>query len=144
MPNQDEIDTAPVVMRDDTHVTFESIELSPGDRAELVLSPEKPVRSPVLFVSSTQKDSTVIVEQILHGRTAIFEREGLTLEKLRFGKKVDLTITAEEPIVVVVANPSPLKTTVGASLVTNEPEDDTTYRLTGENIPPDRVFEKKD
>lgn len=126
---QDEIDTAPVVMKDDTHVTFESIELLPGDRAELVLAPSRPVCRPVLFVSSTQKDSAVVIEQISHGRSAIFEGENLNIENMRFGKQTEFIVTPSEPIIVLVSNPSPLKTTVGASLVTNTPPPETTYRL---------------
>jgi hypothetical protein len=138
MKNQDEIDTAPVVMKDDTRVTFKSIELASGERAELVLSPERPLRCPILFMSSTKKDSTITVEQILHGRTVIFERENVTLDSLRFGKPTYLTITENEPIKIVVVNTSPFQTTIGASLVMNEQSQDSTYHLTGEQLAKDK------
>jgi len=134
MPNQDDIDTAPVILRDDTNVTFESIELAPGDRAEIVLSPKRPVANAVLFVSSTQRDSAVVIEQVLHGGIAIFGEDRLTIEQLKYGKKIDFIVTESEPLAVVVSNPSPLKTTVGASLVTNEPESKTAYQLRDDEI----------
>ena len=138
MKNQDEIDTAPVVMRDDVKVTFESIELAPGERAELVLSPERPLRCPILFMSSTMKGSTITIEQIVHGHAAIFERENLSINQLRFGKATGLTITESEPIKIVIINTSPFKTTVGASLVMNEKSVDSTYSLTGDDIAQDK------
>lgn len=138
MKNQDEIDTAPVVARDDTRVTFESIDLAPGDKAELVLAPDRPIRNPILFMSNTVKESSVVVEQILHGRTAIFEREHLTIDQLRFGKPTYLMVTESEPIVIVVINNSPLRTTVGASLVTNQQTESTTYSLSGDQITQDK------
>ena len=138
MKTQDDIDTAPVVVKDDLHVTFESVELAPGDRAEIVLAPERPLRCPILFMSNCEKTSTVTIEQIVHGCTAIFEREHVTIDQLRYGKPTHLTITEDEPIKVIVVNTSPLKTTVGASLVVNEQSQDTTYRLTGDQIAKDK------
>lgn len=138
MKKQDEIDTAPVVVKDDLNVTFESVELAPGDRAQIILSPEKPLRFPILFMSNTQKESTVSIEQILHGRTAIYEEEHLTVEQLRYGKSTKLMVTESEPIKIVVINTSPLKTTVGASLVANKQADDGSYSLKGNQIIKDK------
>lgn len=143
MKSQDEIDTAPVFFKDDSRVTFESIELSPGDRAELVLAPERPLRDPILFMSNTQKESTIAVEQILHGKTAIFEREKLTLDQLRYGKATGLTITENEPIKIIVINTSPFKTTVGASLVANEKAQDSTYSLSSDQLAKDKNKDKE-
>jgi hypothetical protein len=131
---QDDIVTEPVVVKDDLNVTFESVELAPGDRAQLILSPERPLRFPILFMSNAQKESTVAVEQIMHGRTAIFENEHVTLEQLRFGIPTSLMVTESEPIKIVVVNTSPLKTTVGASLVVNEQAENTRYSLKGDQI----------
>jgi hypothetical protein len=178
MPRQEDIDTAPVIMKDDTHVTFESIELAPGDRAEIVLAPRRPVVAPVLFVSSTQKDSSIVIEQIVHGdraesATQVFGGETLgsqipgsqtlgsqtlgsqtlgsqtlgsqtlgsqtlSLDSLRFGRQLDLIVTENEPIKILVANSGRFKTTVGASLVTNSPESKTTYQLSGDKIVQDK------
>lgn len=151
MPRQEDIDTAPVIMKDDTHVTFESIELAPGDRAEIVLAPRRPVVAPVLFVSSTQKDSSIVIEQIVHGdraesATQVFGGETpgshgsqtLSLDSLRFGRQLDLIVTENEPIKILVANSGRFKTTVGASLVTNSPEPKTTYQLSGDKIVQDK------
>jgi hypothetical protein len=119
MQPQDEVDTVPIVLNDATHVTFESIELSPGDRAEIVLSPETALRCPILFLSCTPKEGVIAVEQIIHGRTAIFEKPPTTLDQLRFGKPTGLTVTESEPIKVIVTNTGSVKTTIGASLVAN-------------------------
>ena len=143
MKNQDEIDTTPVVMKNDTRVTFESIELAPRDRAELVLSPERPLRSPILFMSSTVTNSVVVVEAILHGRTPIFDREHVTIEQLRFGRPTGLTITESEPIKIIVSNTSFVRTTVGASLVANEQQSDPTYSLKGDQIARDEDKSKE-
>ena len=142
MKNQNDIDTAPVLMKENTQVTFESIDLPPGDKAELVLSPVRALRCPILFLSSTNKSSTIVVEQIFHGRSAIFEHENLTVEQLRFGKATGLTVTESEPIKIIVINASPFQTTVGASLVTNESVLDSTYRLSGDQIAQDETKEK--
>lgn len=115
----DEIETTPILLHDATHVTFESIDLCPGDRAEIVLSPETALRCPVLFLSCTPNDSVITVEQIIHGRTAIFEKSPATLEQLRFGKTTDLTVTESEPIKVIVTNTGSIKSTISASLVAN-------------------------
>ena len=120
---QEDVDTVPIMLQDDSHVTFESIELSPGDRAEIVLSPETAFRCPVLFLSSSPKDSTITVEQVIHGRTAIFEKPPATLEQLRFGRPTGLTVTDSEPIKVIVTNTGSVKTTIGASLVANNPKE---------------------
>jgi hypothetical protein len=138
MKNQDDIDTAPVVMRGDTRVVFESIDLAPGDRAELVLSPDRPLLNPILFMSSTVKASVVVVEAILHGHMPIFDKEHVTIDQLRFGKATGLTITESEPIKIVVVNTSSARTTVGASLVMNEQQPDATYHLKGDNIVQDK------
>jgi hypothetical protein len=143
MKNQDEVDTAPVLFKDDTRVTFESIELSPGERAELVLIPDRPLRNPILFMSSTQKESDVAIEQVLHGHTAIFVREKLTLDQLRFGKAAGLTVTENEPIKIIVVNVGPFKTTVGASLVANTTSQDSTYRLSGDQLVKDQEKNKE-
>jgi hypothetical protein len=137
MKNQDDIVTEPVVVKDDLNVTFESVELAPGDRAEIVLSPKQPLRCPTLFMSNTAKESTITIEQLYHGRTAIFANEHLTLEQLRFGKPTHITVTESEPIKIVIVNSSPLKTTVGASLVLNA-KPDTTYHLKGKQTAKDK------
>jgi hypothetical protein len=138
MKNLDDIDTTPVVVKDDLHVTFESVDLAPGDRAEIVLSPERPLRSPILFMSNSEKGSTVTIEQIVHGRTTIFDREHLTIDQLRYGKPTGLTVTEDEPIKIIVVNVGSSRTTVGASLVINDKSKDTTYLLKGDQLAKDK------
>jgi len=134
MKNQDEIDTNPIVMKDDTKVEFESIDLAPGERAEIILAPKRPLRSPTLFMSSTVKDNQVVVEEVTHSRVPILVSRDQQLDSFRFGHKVDLLITESEPIKIVLVNCGATRTLVGASLIANDQKQDTTYRLKGNEI----------
>jgi hypothetical protein len=138
MKTLDEIDTTPTILKDETSVTFESIDLNPGDRAELVLCPMKAVRNSRLFMSSSNKDSTVNVEQVFHGRSAIFTQETLRFDSFRYGRKIPMTVSNSEPLKIIVINSSPLRTTVSASLASSEATSDTTYRLSGGQIAKDK------
>jgi hypothetical protein len=134
MKNQDEIDTNPIVMKDSTKVEFESIDLAPGERAEIILAPKRPLRCPVLFMSSTVKNNQVVVEEVTHSRVPILVSRDQQLDSFRFGQKIDLLITESEPVKIVLVNNGTTRTLVGASLIANEQEQDTTYRLKGDEI----------
>jgi hypothetical protein len=66
MENRDNED--PESIRRDTDVTSESIEVEPNERVEIVLVPNRAMRSPILRMSSSCRDSKVLVEQIVHSR----------------------------------------------------------------------------
>lgn len=138
MKTLDEIDTTPTILKDETSVTFESIDLNPGERAEIVLAPMTAVRDSRLFMSNSNKDSTVNIEQVLHGRAAIFLRETMLFESFRYGRKIPMTVSDSEPLKILVVNTSPLRTTVSASLASSEDAPDTTYRLSGDQIAKDK------
>ena len=121
-------------MKNDTKVEFESIDLAPGERAEIVLAPKRPIRSPMLFMSSTVKNNQVLVEEITHSRVPILVSRDQYLDSFRFGHKVDLLVTESEPIKIVLVNNGATRTLVGASLIANEQKEDTTYRLKGDEI----------
>ena len=63
--DEDKIDTAPVIMTDKTGVVFESLDLGVNERGEIVLSPDKPMRRPTLFMSCY--GSEVLVERFICG-----------------------------------------------------------------------------
>jgi hypothetical protein len=131
MKSQDDIDTAPIIVKGDANVEFESIDLGPGERAEIILAPERAMRSPALFMSNSDRECKVTIEQIIHGRSPIFTRGYQEIDSFRFGQPTNLTITTSEPIKIIVVNAGERKTVVGASLVTNsDPKVDTTYHLT--------------
>jgi len=138
MQNLDDVETTPTILKDETSVTFESIDLNPGERVEIVLAPMKAVRDSRLFMSNSNKDSVVNVEQVFHGRVAIFPRETMLFESFRYGRKVSMTVSDSEPLKIVVVNTSPLRTTVSASLASSEEKPDTTYRLSGGQIAKDK------
>lgn len=138
MKNLDDTETTPTLLKDEVSVTFESIDLNPGERAELVLCPMKAVRGSRLFMSNSNKDSTVNVEQVFHGRAAIFTQETLRFDSFRYGRKISMTVSDSEPLKIVVVNSSPLRTTVSASLASSEEAPDTTYRLSGDQIAKDK------
>jgi hypothetical protein len=116
MENQDDEDTDPTLIRRATDITSESIEIEPGERAEIVLCPDRAMRSPILLMSSSYRNSRIIVEEVTHGRVPIF-REDREVENFRRGRLTDLTVTANEPITIIVANTSNKRTTLGASLM---------------------------
>ena len=116
----DEEDTAPVLSRDSAYVVSEVLDIGPGERGELVLIPERPIRHPFLFMSNSMKGSRVIVEQVRHGNVELAGKSDQNISEFRLGSKLDLTVTSNEPIKIVVMNQGSLKTTVGASLVAGE------------------------
>lgn len=116
MENQDDIDTGPTLIRRATDITSDSIEIEPGERAEIVLCPERAMRSPILLMSSSYRNNQVVIEAVLHGRAPIL-REDREVESFRLGRLTDLTVTASEPIKIIIANTSDKGTIVSASLV---------------------------
>jgi hypothetical protein len=115
MRNEDLIDTAPVIMDEKTSVVFESLELKINERGEIILSPDKAQRCPTLFM--TDKGSEILIEEILHGRTALPHLSQLPICAFRFGRQLDVTVTKDEPIKIVIINNGPEPTSIGASLV---------------------------
>ena len=124
--NEDKIDTAPVFMTDKTGVVFESLDLEINEKNEIVLAPDKPMRCPTLFMRCCS--SEVVVEKIYHGRAAITRQEHWPVELFKMGHRFDVTVTKEEPIKIVIVNLGPEKSNVGASLVSNPPDDEDSRR----------------
>jgi|GEM_PF-1744571 hypothetical protein len=127
--DEDKIITEPVIMSDKTDVEFGNVELDVNERGEIVLSPDKPMRRPTIFMSC--QGSEVIVEDIMHGRIALPKRGPWPVELFRLGHQLEVTVTRDEPIKILLINLGPEHSSVGASLVATPPEG-TTYSLRGE------------
>ena len=120
MRDEDLIDTAPVIMNENTSVVFESLELKINERGEIILSPDKALRCPTLFM--TDKGSEILIEAVFHGRTEIPRLGQRPISSFKFGHQLDVTVTKDEPIKIVITNNGPEPTSIGASLVdTPEP-----------------------
>ena len=127
--DEDKIVTEPVIMTSKTDVEFGNIELDVNEQGEIVLSPDKPMHCPTIFMSC--QGSEVIVEDIFHGRTAIAKQGRWPVELFRMGHRLDVTVTKDEPIKILIINLGPEHASVGASLVATPP-DDTKYLLKGD------------
>jgi hypothetical protein len=119
--DKNKTDAAPTIMSDKTDVAFESIDLEINEKGEIVLSPNKPMRCPTLFMSS--HGSEVLVEDIFHGHTAIARQGHWPIELFKMGHQFDVMVTKEEPIKIVIVNLGPEKSNVGASLVASPPNE---------------------
>ena len=114
--NPDAVRTAPVIMSDKTYVVFESVVLGPGERGEIVLQPDRPMRDPCVFMSERECEG-VVVEEVLLGRTSVAKDGRWPVEVFRNGHQLDGVVTRETPLKVVVVNAGSSKVSVGASLV---------------------------
>lgn len=126
---EDKITTEPVIMTDRTDVEFGNIELGINEQGEIVLSPDKPMRRPTIYMSC--QGSEILVEDIFHGRTAITRQGHWPVELFRMGHQLDVTVTKDEPIKILIVNLGPERSSVGVSLVATPP-DDGKYSLKGE------------
>jgi hypothetical protein len=86
--DEDKIITEPVIMSDKTDVEFGNIELDVNEQGEIVLSPDKPMHCPTIYMSC--QGSEVIVEDIFHGRTAIAKQGHWPVELFRLGHRLDV------------------------------------------------------
>jgi len=127
--DEDKIVTEPVIMTDRTDVEFGNVELDVNERGEILLSPDKPMRCPTIFMSC--QGSEVIVEDIMHGRIALSRRGPWPVEVFRLGHQLDVMVTRDEPIKILIINLGPEHSSVGASLVATPPEDNR-YSLKGD------------
>lgn len=128
---QDDIDTAKVVLRENTRVEFQSAMIHPRARTQIEIVPEQPMERPVLFMSTDPASATVHVEQIVVGHFVILVSPG-TASDFKFGRPIDETVSPSEPIRIVVQHAGPLPVRVGASLVVSEKPG--TYRISDRKL----------
>jgi len=101
-------------MPNDSTVVFESLELGPNERGEIVLAPSEPLRNPTLFASVRGGEGQV--EEIIHGRGSLCSGPW-GIETFKLGRPLPVTVTAEEPIKIIICNHGQESATFGASLV---------------------------
>lgn len=117
--NQDDVDTAPVIAKEDGNVEFNSASIPPGTSAVVTLRATETMRSPTLFASSNPRDDRVVVAEVLCDATALVP-DPVTVESLRFGRKLNVTLAEGAVISVKVRNDSDSDASVGVSLVSAE------------------------
>jgi hypothetical protein len=132
MRDEDLIDTAPVILNERTSVVFESLDLGINERGEIVLSPDKALRCPTLFM--TDRGSEITVEAVFHGHTEIPGLGRKPIGLFRFGHQFEITVTRDEPIKIVIVNNGPEPTNIGASLVDTPEPSETKYHLRKDDL----------
>ena len=132
MREQDLIDTAPVIMTDKVRVVFEQLDLPLNARGEIVLSPDRPFGKPVLFM--TDRGSEIVVETVFCGRHAIPQLTNCPAGMFRHGVHLDVVVSEESPLKIILINNGPEGTNVGASLVDSPTVRDSTYHLRHEDL----------
>ena len=124
--SQDEIDTAKVVIRENTRVEFQSVVVEPRVRTQLEIAPQLPMEKPVLFMSLEPSSADVEVEQIAVGHFVVIVSPGKAKD-YQFGRPIEETVTARETLRILLRCEDSRSVKVGASLVTNEKPG--TYRI---------------
>lgn len=116
---QDDVDTAPVVMKENGNVEFNSTSVKPGDQVTLEIPVTEVMRSPSLFASSNPRDDGVVIEEVLCDGMILVPKP-VTIESLRFGQKLNVTLAEGVTVSVRVRNNSGSDASVGVSLVSAE------------------------
>ncbi len=114
--NQDDEVTAPVLTGSRLHAEYEELALAVGERGEIVVVPESPMDRPVLSLQT--RGSEVLVEDLYSGGRAVARHGHWPAECLRDGVQLEVSVSRELPLKVVLFNAGPEPTVVGASLVT--------------------------
>ena len=119
MRSQDDIDTAPVLPKEGSHVEYVTVELDPGERVEIVLGPAEPMREPLLILACPRGSDVVSVEQVAAGPFVI-EGTPCKIGTYRFGREIAERVTREAPLKILLFNGGPERTKIAASLVATE------------------------
>ncbi len=116
---QDEIDTAKVVLRENTRVEFQSIIVAPNQRTQLEIAPETNMENPILFMSQEPGNVDVTIEQIIVGHFVILVSPGHVTD-FKFGRPLGETVTPRESLKIVLRHSFGAGVKVGASLIVSE------------------------
>jgi hypothetical protein len=123
---EDDIDTAKVVLQENTRVEFQSVMVHPHLRTQVEISPESPMENPVLFMSQDPVGPEVVVEQIVVGHFVVLVSPGKVVD-FKFGRPLCETVAPRDTLKVVFRHDHPAAIKVGASLVVSERAG--TYRI---------------
>jgi len=114
--SQDEIDTAPVLPREDARTEYAEIYVDPGEERELVLCPDCPMRDPLLITSSSPRDVPVAILQIACG-PFVLPLAPRDANEYRFGRPVETVVSSKEPLKILFRNCGRKKVKIAVSLV---------------------------
>lgn len=125
--NQDEIDTARVVMQANTRVEFQSTTVEPGVSTQLEIVPQEPMENPTLFMSQDPGDDAEVVEVVV-GQIVLAVAGHVS--NYKFGCPIKEIITRKKTLKILLR--SDRLTRVGASLVVSEKPG--TYRISDRKL----------
>ena len=63
------------------------------------------------------KSACIRIESIFHGRSDLLRSDGVSIEHFRLGEVLNITVTSDEPLKIVINNLGTQPTVVGASLI---------------------------
>ena len=101
MKSQDDIDTVPVLPKEGDLATHQQVELEPGSRMEVEVSPRLPMRAPMLLVAVRTRAAEVSVEQVACGNIVIVD-ETRPASYYKFGQQLGSLVTRDDPIRVLL------------------------------------------
>ncbi len=119
MDNQDEIDTAKVVIRENTRVEFQSVLVAPGTRVELQIDVSETMTKATLYMSLDVPGAEVIVEHVAVGQFVVVGGPEKA-ESWRKGQILNASVSPKDPLKILLVNQDSREVKVGASLVTTE------------------------
>jgi hypothetical protein len=121
MDSQDDIDTAKVVIKENTRVEFQSVNVAPNARVELLIDVSVPMEGAMLYMSLDVIGADVVVEQMAVGQFVVVAGP-VAASEWRYGLVFRETVRPSEPLRILVVNRDSCEIKVGASLVTtNKP-----------------------
>jgi hypothetical protein len=116
LKSQDDIDTVPVLPKEGDLAAHLMVEIKPGDRVEIEISPRRPMRAPMLLISVKPRAAAVMVEQVACGNIVIIDTPNKT-DYYKFGQQLGSLVTREDPIRILLANHGTEAAKIRASLV---------------------------
>ena len=116
MKSQDDIDTVPVLPKEGDLAAHQVVELDPGARQEVEVSPRRPMRYPMLLVLVKPRSAVVVVEQVACGNIVVDDAER-PADYYKFGQQLGSFVTRENPIRVLLNNKGQTGAKVRVSLI---------------------------
>ncbi len=113
--NQDDIDTARVVVTEHRRTDLQSATVEPRVRTQIEIAPDEAMQSPVLTLYQDDNDGDVVVEQVAVGKFVVSHQPG-TVSDYRSGKTIRERVSSAEPLKVLLTNPGPRSVRVHACL----------------------------
>ncbi|HAW10336.1 MAG TPA: hypothetical protein DCX12_04525 [Chloroflexi bacterium] len=113
--NQDEIDTARVVMRESLRTECQEVQVEAGDRLEVVTAPSENMSHPVLTLACEPGEADAVVEQIACGHFIVAACPE-PISSYSAGREIRETVSSADPLRVLIHNQGEVRITVRVSL----------------------------